>query len=118
MERLIRSELHFYIKVGASFSSYQFMRTCVVDSHLAAFHTTLIMFPNVKELFNSDELLNKVMNLLTTKKYGEAKYLCAQQLTHVKYNHSRKEIDFFGNTHDHMLLFRKLECPIHDGILR
>lgn len=94
------------------------MRTCVLDSHLAALHTTLIMFPNVKKLFNFDKLLNKLMNLLTTKKYSEAKYLCVQQLTHVKYNYSRKEIDFFGNAQDHMLLFRKLECPIHDGILR
>ncbi|KAM9495809.1 uncharacterized protein Hap1MRO34_020869 isoform 2-T2 [Clarias gariepinus] len=131
LQMLISEESSYYIKAGASFCSYQFKRTCILDSHLAALHTTFIRFQNVRYLFNSDEPLKNIMALLNGKKYVEARIASAWQLKHVWFNHMYKEIDFYGNMQEHSNLFNKLVCAemtsdqeipndsvIHNEILR
>lgn len=131
LKRLMRTEHVSYIKAEVSFCSYQISRTCVLDSLLAAFHITFLMFSNVEELFNSDEIFKNIMTLLNGKKYVEAKVSCAWQLKHVKFDHKGKEIDFYGTIQDHFPLYDRFVCaemtcdqkfsndsPIYDEILR
>ncbi|XP_060762998.1 uncharacterized protein LOC132872278 [Neoarius graeffei] len=129
LKRLMRTEHVSYIKGEVSFCSYQISRTCVLDSLLAAFHITFLMFSNVEELFNSDEIFKNIMTLLNGKKYVEAKVVCAWQLKHVKFDHKGK-IDFYGTIQDHFPLYHRLvraemtcdqkfsnDSPIYDEIL-
>ncbi|KAI5615400.1 hypothetical protein C0J50_10769 [Silurus asotus] len=110
--QVLMSEGRFsYIKADALFCSYQLKRSCVLDSLLAAFHITFNIFPNVKRLFNTDELIQKLMALLNAKKDAEAKVICAWLLKHVRFDHTRKEIDYFGSLDDYYILYYKLVCP-------
>ncbi|KAF5893759.1 uncharacterized protein DAT39_016537, partial [Clarias magur] len=110
LQELMSQERFSYIKAGALFCSYQFKKTCVLDSHLAAFHTTFIRFKNIRYLFTSEKPFKNLMALLNRKKYVEARIACAWQLKHVWFDHTRKEIDFYGNMQAHSTLFDKLVC--------
>ncbi|XP_034158034.2 uncharacterized protein LOC113529331 isoform X2 [Pangasianodon hypophthalmus] len=110
LERLISEERYNYIKAGAKFCSYQFIRTCLLDSYLAAFHIMFLKFPNCKDLFNSDKLFKNILALLNDRKYAQAKVVSMWQLKHVKIDHTCKEVDFYGNMKDHFPLFHKLVC--------
>ncbi|KAG7331763.1 hypothetical protein KOW79_005732 [Hemibagrus wyckioides] len=108
--RLMNENQSTYMKAGALFFSYRLMRAHVIDSFLAAFHITAKIFPNVEDLFYLDELFRQLMALINRKNYSQAKFLSAQQLKHVKFDHKLKVIDFYGTVYDHFPLFDKLVC--------
>lgn len=103
-----------YIKEAGSSGPYQFKRTCVLDSLLAALHTTYLKYPNVKALLDSDELFRELMAFLSFGRYVEAKIRCVQKLKHVQVDDTRKEMDFYGSVYDHFVLLDKLVCEFTD----
>ncbi|XP_058248804.1 uncharacterized protein LOC131354789 [Hemibagrus wyckioides] len=107
--RLMIENKSTFMKDGSLFFSYRLTRTCVIDSHLAAFHITAKLFPNVEDLFKSDELFRQLMVFINRKSYSQAKFLSAQQLKHVKFDYNLK-VDFYGTVYDHFPLFDKLVC--------
>ncbi|KAF5893760.1 uncharacterized protein DAT39_016543, partial [Clarias magur] len=129
LQKLIE-ESSSYIKAGGSICTYQFKRTCVLDSLLVAIHVTFLTFTNIRDLFNSEEFFKNLLNFVTGKKYDLARVKCAWQLKHVRFDHTHKEIDYYGSVQDHLDLFDKLVCAkmtpdqeienysaIHDEIL-
>ncbi|XP_027020862.1 uncharacterized protein LOC113654796 isoform X2 [Tachysurus fulvidraco] len=104
--RLMTKRRFSYIKDNTSL--YQI--TCVIDPHLAAFHITSIIFPNVDDVLNSDKLFNNLMSLLNRENYHEARIVSAQQIKQSKISQTVNIMDFYGTVHDNFPLIDKLVC--------
>ncbi|KAM9495813.1 uncharacterized protein Hap1MRO34_020909 [Clarias gariepinus] len=87
-----------YIKAAGPFTN-----TCVLDSLLAALHTTYILYPNIEDLMDKNDFFRTVMSLLKDKKYIETRDLCVKGTNLGKVN-------LKGNIRDYFPLFAKLPC--------
>ncbi|XP_027032510.1 uncharacterized protein LOC113662077 [Tachysurus fulvidraco] len=109
--RRLMTEMWFSYMKGNTLSSYQI--TCAIDSHLAAFHITSIIFPNVEDVFNSDNLFNHLMSSLNRENYYEARIISEQELkrsNESKISQTVNIMDFYGTVHDNFPLIDKLVC--------
>ncbi|KAF7694261.1 uncharacterized protein LOC124401213 [Silurus meridionalis] len=90
-----------YIKSGGPAELCQFTNTCVVDSLLAALHTTSIISSDLKDLFNKNTFFKQVMSLLNNKFYIKARKVFVEELNPGKCN-------LYGNVSDYFPLLHKL----------
>ncbi|KAF5893754.1 uncharacterized protein DAT39_016530, partial [Clarias magur] len=94
-----------YIKAAGPSDSSQFTNTCVLDSLLAAFHTTCILYPNTEDLVDKNDFFRTAISLLKDKKYIETRNLCVKGINLGKVN-------LKGNIRDYFPLIGKLACAV------
>ncbi|XP_036417068.1 uncharacterized protein LOC118801002 [Colossoma macropomum] len=102
-----------YVKAGGHYGSYQFINTCVLDLLLVALYICHIKFENIHLLFQSDFILNSIMNYLYANKRDQAKALRLIHLKllddHCKFKTSAT-VDVWSEAKDHLSMFRQLVC--------
>lgn len=96
-----------YIKDRDSSGLNQFKRTCVLDSLLAAIHTTYIICGTVKALLDSDEFFSNLLPLINDEKYTEARLrsLCKLGMDKRIKVEKGNVIDLYSCLYDYLPLF-------------
>ncbi|KAF5893758.1 uncharacterized protein DAT39_016538, partial [Clarias magur] len=92
-----------YIKAGGPSDLCQFINTGVLDSLLAALHTSCIKYPNIEYLLHSNDFFARIRLMLNKKKYIKTRTLCVEELNLGK-------VDLYGNVKDYFPLISKLAC--------